>query len=79
MKNTSFVLLITGLLLVVANLDATAQKRNSKTASARAAYGYPAEKKKSKPKTKKKFNRNGEVVSPKSKEVKRRRKDGWAG
>lgn len=78
MKNISFVLLITGL-FVVANLDAAAQKRSSKTASAKAAYGYPAEKKKSKSKKKKKFNRNGEVISPKSKEVKKRRKDGWAG
>jgi hypothetical protein len=81
MKFLVKILLITLFLSLTSIVKVAAQHRNERTSSARAAYGLPAEKYKPKKKKNKKFDRNGQpkLTQSKNKEVKRRRRDSWAG
>jgi hypothetical protein len=82
MKDLKTTLLIVAFLVAGSTIDVAAQNRNERSASAAAAYGYqPVKVKKPKKAKKKKPNKitKFKAVNGKNKEVKRRRRDSWAG
>lgn len=80
MKDIKPLLFVTVILIAGSAFDVTAQNRSARTASARAAYGMPSEKYKPKAGKKKKVRKiKAKALHGKNKDVKRRRRDSWAG
>ena len=82
MKNLKVITIITIFLIVGSAINALAQGRESRTGSAKAAYGYPAGEYKSVKKKKKKKKKQRKAKKSKSKKGKQplyRNKNPWAG
>jgi hypothetical protein len=78
MKNLKVIAIVTIFLIVASVIVTNAQGRQSRTSSAKAAYGYPTGEYQTQKKKKKKKQRKARKSKPKGKQPLYRKKNPWA-